>query len=123
VRIFKNKWFKRWARKENVSDDVLVEATKEIEAGKVDADLGGFIFKKRLAKPESGKSGGYRVLVGYKKGSRTVFLYAFAKNQKSNISDEEKTVLKVLAKEFLAATPKGIKKLKEQGSLWEVKDE
>ena len=42
-------------------------------------------------------------------------MYAFAKNQKSNISDEEKTVLKVLAKEFLAATPKGIKKLKEQG--------
>jgi len=85
VRIFKNKWFKRWARKENVSDDVLVEATKEMETGKVEADLGGFLFKKRLAKSGSGKSGGYRVLVGYKKGSRTVFLYAFAKNQKSKI--------------------------------------
>ena len=73
MRIFKNKWFKRWARKEDVSDKILIEATKEVEVGKVEADLGGFLFKKRLPKPGSGKSGGFRVFVGYKESDRIVF--------------------------------------------------
>ena len=52
VRIFKNKWFNNWARKEKISDEILIETTNEIETGKVDANLGSFLFKKRL--PESG---------------------------------------------------------------------
>jgi hypothetical protein len=122
VRIFKNKWFNNWTRKEKISDDTLIEATNEIETGKVEANLGGFLFKKRLPKSGSGKSGGYRVLVAYKKGNRVVFLYAFAKNQRSNISEKEKSALKLVSKSILAATEKQLKALIKKGSIWEVKE-
>lgn len=122
MRIFKNKWFNNWTRKEKISDDTLIEATNEIETGKVEANLGGFLFKKRLPKSGSGKSGGYRVLVAYKEGNRVVFLYAFAKNQRSNISEKEKAALKLVSKSILAATEKQLKTLIKKGSIWEVKE-
>jgi hypothetical protein len=49
MRVFKNKWFNHWARKEDISDAVLLDAAEEIAAGKVEAALGGCLFKKRLA--------------------------------------------------------------------------
>lgn len=62
MRIFKNKWFERWARKEGVLDESLLNVAAEIFTGKVDADLGGYLFKKRLPLKGMGKSGGYRVI-------------------------------------------------------------
>ena len=44
-----------------------MQAAAEIVAGQVDADLGGGLFKKRLARQGGGKRSGYRVLIGYKK--------------------------------------------------------
>jgi len=87
MRVFKNKWFARWARLEDVPDSVLLQAATEIVAGQVEADLGGCLFKKRLAREGRGKRGGYRVLIGYKNpnAERIVFLYAFAKNARANI--------------------------------------
>jgi len=123
VRIFKNKWFNNWARKEKISDEILIETTNEIETGKVDANLGSFSFKKRLPKSGSGKSGGYRVLVAYKKGNQIFFLYAFAKNQRANISDKEKAALKLIAKSLMVATEKQLQALIKKGSICEVKNE
>jgi hypothetical protein len=48
MRVFKNKWFARWARAEDVQDSVLMHAAAEIVAGQVETDLGGGLFKKRL---------------------------------------------------------------------------
>ena len=62
-----NKWFNRWARAEKISDVALREAAREVASGRVVADLGGSLFKKRIAKAGAGKSGGYRTIVGYKK--------------------------------------------------------
>ncbi len=45
MRIFKNKWFARFARKESISDEALYEAIRQIETGNYDADLGGGVFK------------------------------------------------------------------------------
>jgi len=76
MRVFKNKWFARWARTEDVPDSVLLHVAAEIVAGQVEADLGGCLFKKRLTREGSGKRGGYRALIGYKKPftERIVFL-------------------------------------------------
>jgi hypothetical protein len=76
MRVFKNKWFARWARAEGVPDSVLLQVAVEVAAGQVEADLGGGLFKKRLAREGSGKSGGYRVIIGYKKlnTDRIIFL-------------------------------------------------
>jgi hypothetical protein len=92
MRVFKNKWFARLARLEDVPDSALWRAAEEVAAGQVEADLGSCLFKKRFARQGSGKRSGYRVVIGYKKpnSNRIVFLYAFAKNVRANISDKER---------------------------------
>ena len=122
MRVFKNKWFARWARLEDVPDSVLLQAAMEIVAGQVEADLGGCLFKKRLAREGSGKRSGYRVLIGYKKpnAERIVFLYAFAKNARANISDKEKEALSLVAEAFVSATDAQVGLLLKAGSIVEV---
>ena len=63
MEIFKTKTFARWARKEGLKDAVLRNAVDEIQAGLVDANLGGGLVKKRVARTGSGKSGGHRTLL------------------------------------------------------------
>jgi hypothetical protein len=123
MRVFKNKWFARWARTEDVPDAALLQAASEVVAGQVEADLGGGLFKKRLAREGSGKSRGYRVLIGYQKPQtgRIIFLYAFAKNVRGNISDKEKEALRLVAEAFFSATEAQIISLLKKGSIVEVR--
>ena len=122
MRVFKNKWFNRWARGEDIQDSALYNAAVEIAAGRYDADLGGCLFKKRLARAGSGKSGGYRTIVGYKKpnSERIIFLYAFAKSDRANISDREEAALSLAAESFLSADDRQVDELLAGGSIWEV---
>ena len=80
MRIFKTKWLLRYARRERIADRSLSEAIERAGRGLIDADLGGGIIKQRVARSGQGRSGGYRMLVAYREGTRAVFLYAFAKN-------------------------------------------
>ncbi len=122
MRAFKNKWFNHWARKEGVSDAVLLDAAEEIAAGKVEADLGGCLFKMRLPRQGAGKSGGYRVLVGYRRpnAERIIFLYAFAKSDKANISAREEAALSLAAEAFISMAEGKLQELLADGSIWEV---
>lgn len=124
MRVFKNKWFNRWARGEDIPDSALYNAAIEIATGRYDADLGVYLFKKRLARTGRGKRGGYRTIVGYKKpnSERIIFLYAFAKSDKANISGSEETALSLAAESFLAATDRQVDELLTSGSIWEVQD-
>jgi len=103
---------------------LLLKAAEEIVAGQVEADLGGYLFKKRLPRLGTGKSGGYRVLVGYKNPNveRLIFLYAFAKNQCANISDKDKAALRLVAESFVETTENMLDELKHQQSIREIKD-
>jgi hypothetical protein len=49
-----------------------------------------------------GKSGGVRTLLAFKLNDKAFFMYGFAKNQQSNISDKELKALKLLAAKLLA---------------------
>jgi hypothetical protein len=122
MRVFKNKWFNHWANKEGISDAVLLDAAKEITTGIVDADLGGCLFKKRLPRAGAGKRGGYRVVMGYKRPNteRIVFLYAFAKNGKANISAKEEAALSLAAESFVSTADKQVHELIATGSISEV---
>ena len=119
VRIFKNKWFNRWTYREDISDSVLFKAAAEILIGKVEADLGGGLFKKRLARIGGGKRGGYRTIVGYIRpnSDRIIFLYAFAKSEKANISGKEEAALSLVAEAFVSATDKQVDQLLSEGSM------
>ncbi|MBL4571671.1 MAG: type II toxin-antitoxin system RelE/ParE family toxin, partial [Gammaproteobacteria bacterium] len=70
---YKNKEFSKWAKKEGLSDALLLAALDEMEHGLVEADLGGNVFKKRVSLG-LGKSGGARTLLAYKKGNRAFFI-------------------------------------------------
>lgn len=104
MRIFKNAWFERFARKQKIRDGVLREAVLRPEQGLIDADLGGGVIKQRLARPGQGRSGGYRTLILYRQTHRAVFVYGFVKSQHANISDEEETVFKNAARHVLEMT-------------------
>ena len=56
MRIFKTKNFNKFMRKERLTDKQLVDAASEIECGLFEGDLGGGVFKKRLAAHGQGKS-------------------------------------------------------------------
>jgi hypothetical protein len=89
-------------------------------AGLVDADLGGHLFKKRIAAPGRGKRGGVRVLVGTNLGDRWFFLYGFEKNERDNIDDRERVALQKLAGTLLKLDTGMLKRQVESGSLMEI---
>lgn len=122
MRVFKNKWFHKWARDEGIGDAGFCAAAAEVAVGKVEADLGGYLFKKRLARAGGGKSGGYRTIIGYRKGdsNRIIFLYAFPKNQRPNITGKEHEALSTAAESFISATDHQIDTLKASGNIYEL---
>jgi hypothetical protein len=85
-RIYANRWFAKVAAKEKISDATLAEAVHRAESGLIDADLGGGLIKQRLARQGSGKSGGYRSILIFRSGERAIFVFAFAKSDKANLS-------------------------------------
>ncbi len=121
MRLFKTKWFHRWAAKEKLSDARLSEAIEEIRQGLVDADLGGHVLKKRIALAGRGKSGSVRTLLAVKQGRHTFFVYGFAKNERDNIDDKEMNALRRLADELLSYGPGKLNKALAANELIEVK--
>lgn len=121
MRILKTLALHKWASKERVSDNRLKDAVQEIEQGLVDADLGGHVFKKRVALSGRGKSGGARTLLAYNKDDRTFFMYGFVKNQRANIKPDELKALKLLAEQLLSLNNQALDKAIKAGELIEVK--
>lgn len=101
-------------------DALLCKAIEELERGLIDADLGGLLYKVRIARPGGGKSGGYRTLLSARIGRRCVFLHGFAKNDKANISKDEKSALQFAGKVFLELSGEALAKALQSGVLVEV---
>ena len=120
VRILKNAWFQRFARRERMSDRALQEAIARAEEGIIDADLGGNLIKQRIARPGQGKSGGYRTVIVFRKEDRAFFIYGYAKSERDNIDQGETDAFKRAAIELLALSDEQIQRLIENGALTEV---
>jgi hypothetical protein len=121
MRIFKNKMIFKWAKSERLSDAALIKAVNEVELGQVEANLGGNLFKKRIARKGLGKSGGFRTIVVFQKGYRIFFVYGFKKNQRDNISVQEEKTLKKLAAVLLNMSDNRLEDMLINGDLYEVK--
>ena len=94
--------------KERLPDAVLCKPAREVVAGTFgagEADLGAGLFKKRLARPGRGKSGGYRAIVAYwaPRADRVLVAYAFAKNAASTLTPQGHDALGKVAAAFVAA--------------------
>jgi hypothetical protein len=120
LRIFKTKWFARFARRARIGDRLLQEAIERAERGIVDADLAGGVIKQRLARQGQGRSGGYRVLIAYQQSRRAVFLYGFAKSERDNIADDELTTLRDIATAWLGMDSSRLERALAEGRAEEV---
>ena len=121
IRIYKLKWFKKWASKEGLSDSLLKLAIAEMKQGLVDADLGANVYKKRVPLLGQGKSGSLRTLIAFQVNNKAFFIYGFSKSTRSNISVKEMKSLKLLAKELLSYSEEKLKKAIDSGSIEEVR--
>ena len=120
MRVFKNTWFYRFASKEGITDNELREVVKQLETGQADADLGGGVYKMRVARPGEGKSGGYRVIVFFRSEERTFFVYGFAKSGIDNIDQGELKIFKRRAKTAFTLTEEHIEEKIKNRTLIEV---
>ena len=120
MRAFKTKWFVRFARRERISDAVLRQAVREVQDGRIDAVLGGGVIKQRLARRGGGKSGGFRVLLAYRRNALAVFLYGFAKSERGNIDDDELETLRDIARKWFEANDGQLARAVQAGELEEV---
>ena len=120
MRVFKTKWFSRFARKEDISDFALLEAIERLQSGVLDADLGGGLVKQRLARTGEGKSGGFRTIIAYKSGNSAFFIYGFAKNERDNVDAKDVKYLKSTAAELLSSLEREIEVLKNDNELMEI---
>ena len=99
---------------------MLCKAIEEMERGLVDANLGGGVFKKRVALPGRGKSGGARALIATNRENRWIFVYGFEKNDSDNITQAELAMLKQIAKDLLECPEAALKAAIRGGELLEV---
>jgi hypothetical protein len=118
--VFKDKWFSRFARKQKISDETLKDAARDLENGVWDADFGGHLYKKRIARKGEGKSGAYRLIIVFKSDERTFFIYGFTKSARDDIEDDEKAAFKRLAKVLLNESDNQIEAHLKCGDLKEI---
>lgn len=83
--VFLTKTFARFAKKARIAGASLASAAADVAAGDFDADLGGHVFKQRVARSGEGKSGGFRTVILFKVGGHTFFAHGFAKSEKANL--------------------------------------
>lgn len=120
MRIVKRKDFARWQAGERLPDAALCKAVTDMERGLIDADLGGFLYKMRIARPGGGRSGGYRTLLSARIGNRYVFLHGFAKSDQADITQNETKALQFAGKVFLDLSGDDLAKALQSGVLLEV---
>lgn len=119
-RVLLVRGFARAARSVGLTPAAIAATAAEIEAGLIDARLGGVLIKKRIAIGGRGKRGGLRSVLAYRHGDRMVFLYLFAKNERETISQAEQAALAELGTVYLGLSDAALDGLVAQGVLTEV---
>jgi hypothetical protein len=120
MQVFTTKHFRRFAKDNDISEELLCEAVRELGIGLVHASLGGPVFKQRIARKGQGKSGGFRSIIFFKANERAFFVYGFAKNVQENVGRDDLTELKALAKEMFDYDDKTLRLSIESGELHEI---
>ena len=95
--------FSRWAAKQKIPKHELDNALTEIMDCNFEANLGGYLYKKRIRFQGQDKSGGGRTIICYKKGDRAIFIHGFAKNEKSEFVKKRTYCFQGAIKNFIEA--------------------
>lgn len=106
----------RFARRFGISDIELWQAVN----GEFDADLGGGVFKFRLARHGEGTSGGARAIVAMKIGQRIVLMLGFEKKDQANIKIDELRAFRKAARVYLGYSEEKMTALVQEKTLLEI---
>ncbi len=120
MRTFRTKPFGRFAAREGIENVTLCEAVKRAAKGLIGADLGGGVIEQRVARQGQGRSGGFRVIVAFRRGHRAFFVHGFAKSERENLRPRELTALRSLADEMLGLDDPGLEAMLANGTIGEV---
>ncbi|RZI58997.1 MAG: type II toxin-antitoxin system RelE/ParE family toxin [Rubrivivax sp.] len=118
--VYVSRKFHRWMRECGVVERDLCRSVLEMTQGLVDADLGGGLLKKRIARNGQGKRGGFRTIVTKPKLETCLFVYGFAKGDLGNISAARELHCRDVARKFLSLPLDQRKKEIEEGAFFEV---
>lgn len=118
----KTKWFNKWAKKNLISDEILLDTLKNIPNKLGVVDLGSGLYKVRTPKIGKGKSGGFRTIVVYREEYISIFVFGFSKNDKGNLNNEELKYFKKLSKDLLSITREEYKELVKLGDFISIKE-
>ena len=121
MRIFQNHPFAQFARKNRIPLAAICKAARELSSGLIHANLGGGVYKQRIARPGEGKSGGFRTIVAFQAGRFTCFLYGFAKKDFVNVDRRDLADLHLLATKLLRLSEVELDIVVKDGNLIEVK--
>ncbi|MEW5903966.1 MAG: type II toxin-antitoxin system RelE/ParE family toxin [Pseudomonadota bacterium] len=113
VRAFKTAWFAKEARKTKIADSDLCRAIRQVMQGQAD-DLGGGVFKKRL------NDNLHRAIILAKAGKHWIYAYLYAKKDRANITPNELTAFKKLAKDYASVGEAKIAALLKDKELLEI---
>jgi len=91
--VFKTKWFSKTAKLHAIYDNELCQTIEAARQGQAE-DLGGGVYKKRLAKNRD------RAIILAKGGQHWFYTFLYAKQDISNISHSELAGFKELAKHY-----------------------
>ena len=89
-------------------------------AGLIDADLGGSVYKKRVAMPGRGKRGGARAILASNLGDRWFFIFGFEKNDRATVDARELAALQGIAATLLALNKALLDHSLAEGELMEI---
>ena len=120
MRVFKTRIFHQWAVEIGLDDSILRQAIEELIQGQYEANLGGFLYKKRIAFGGKGKSGGLRTIIALRREDKAFFVYGFSKSKKENIAIKAVETLKKLAKDYLMYNEEQVQKSIEVKKFIEV---
>jgi len=120
MKVYLIKTFRRFQRKERLSEVALMQAVDRAEAGLIDADVGGGLIKQRIAREGQGRRGGYRTIIAYRAGQRAVFLLGFAKNERENLDSGELARWRTVGRVILEGDDNRIAAAIADGELTEV---
>ncbi len=118
----KTKWFNKWAKKQTLTDRLLLETINNVSIQLGAVDLGSGLFKVRTPKKGKGKRGGTRTFLVYKGSEKAIFVYGFSKNKKDNLDKNELKYFKKLAKDLLAIENSEYERLISLGNFKEIEE-
>ena len=116
-RVFALKGFVRFARRMHVSEATLWETV----LSPPNADLGGGLYKFRIARPGEGARGGGRALVALRVGYRAILMFGWEKKDMENVGPREFKVYRNLAKRYLEFSNDEINIAVSDGTLQEIR--